>query len=136
MNLIEVKMKFVILTTTILILFLSGCASVNLNYLPHSETYYSPTTSIKVFSQAPDIPYVLLGMITAETTDMKKEEMLARLKKKAMLIGADGLIMGAFSKTIKQGGYYRPSNVRSRGYLYSIEERRIKTTAIRFTDSQ
>ena len=121
----------------VLVLLLSGCISVS--YLPSDDSHrYSTTTSLKVFwDEMPDQPYVVLGKLTAQSGDYGEEAIFSKLKKKAMSIGADGLLMGNLSKTTGQLGSFTPSYTGSGGYGYIIptETHRMEAIAIRFTDS-
>ena len=83
------------------------------------------STSVRIFwDKTPDKPYIVLGKISVESEDRGEEAIFSRVNKKAMSIGADGLLMGDSSKVVKPVGYF------------SVERRRIEALAIRFTDSQ
>ena len=111
----------------ILALFLSSCVSVS--YLPTDETRsYPPTNSLKVFWEKPDEPYTVLGMLIAE--DHGEEGLFSALKKKAMSIGAHGIIMKSPSQPIRIYGY---SSSRY-GTLSADSSHRLEALAIRLNE--
>ena len=121
-------MKCLLKIMIILTLFLSGCVSVS--YLPTDETRTYPSTdSLKVFWEKPDEPYIALGMLTAE--DHGEEQLFAAIKKKAMSIGAHGIIMKSPKQQIRIYGY---TSSRS-GLLTSSSSHRLEAIAIRFNEN-
>jgi len=122
-------MKFILTILAVLILFASGCVSVS--YLPSDDSRtYPPTTSVKVFWEKPDVPYTVLGMITAESGDVGEEKIFAKLKKRAMKLGAHGLLMGNSSQTASAFGTFNQGT----GYVIPIEKHRLEAIAIRFNE--
>ena len=120
-------MKCTVKIGAILALFLSSCVSVS--YLPTDEMRsYPPTNSLKVFWEKPDEPHTVLGMLIAE--DHGEEELFSALKKKAMSIGAHGIIMKAPSQQIRIHGY---SSSRY-GILSADRSHRLEALAIRFNE--
>jgi len=120
-------MKCVLKTLVILALFLSSCVSVS--YLPTDETRsYPPTNALKVFWEKPDEPYTVLGMLIAE--DHGEEGLFSALKKKAMSIGAHGIIMKSPSQQIRIYGY---SSSRY-GTLSADSAHRLEALAIRLNE--
>ena len=96
-----------------------------------SSRKYPPTTSVKVFwEEKPEEPYVVLGMITAESSDVGEEKIFAKLKKRAMKIGANGLLMGTSSQRTKNIGSFNQNY----GSIIPIDEHRLEAIAIRFNE--
>ena len=75
---------------------LTGC--VTTKFFPaEGAKRYPPTTQIRVFrSSPPEETYEILGIVTAE--GLNENELQSNLKKKAMAVGADGLILRRASK--------------------------------------
>ena len=120
-------MKCILKTLTIFAIFLSSCVSVS--YLPTDETRsYLPTNALKVFWEKPDEPYTVLGMLIAE--DHGEEGLFSALKKKAMSIGAHGIIMKSPSQQIRIYGY---SSSRY-GTLSADRSHRLEALAIRLNE--
>ena len=75
---------------------LTGCIATKF-YPAEGARRYPPTTQIKVFrSSPPEGTYEILGIVSAEGRNDNK--LLANLKKKAMSVGADGLILRRVSE--------------------------------------
>jgi len=83
----------VFLALALAVFALSGC--VKTRFFPaEGAERYPPTKEIRVLrSSPPEDSYEILGIVTAEGPDENK--LLAQLKKKAMLVGADGVIIRA-----------------------------------------
>jgi hypothetical protein len=104
------------LLTVLAILLLIGCATIK--YLPvESSITYPPTNSVKIYMEKPDASYIELGLITVESDAYDEEKLFDDLKKKAMSIGAHGIIMRSLSP---RTGYY------------GIKISRLEAVAIRF----
>ena len=128
-------MRFILKTLTLLALLallallVSGCVSVS--YLPTDDNItYPPTNSLKVFWEKPDIPHKVIGMLIAE--DYGEEELFAVLKKKAMSIGAQGIIMKSPTQQIRIYGYSSPRA----GTFSANRSHRLEAIAIRFNESE
>lgn len=108
-------MKFTLKAITVIVLLLSGCVSVS--YLPTDESHiYTPTASLKVYWEKPDFSYTVIGMIIAEDYG-EEEKLFSALKKKAMSIGAHGIIMKSPIQQTEIYGYSSP-------YIRSISSNR------------
>jgi len=120
-------MKFTLITVVAIIAFLlSGCVSVS--YLPTDETHvYAPTNSLKVYWEKPDFSYAVIGMIISEDYG-EEEKLFSALKKKAMSIGAHGIIM---KPPIQQTEIYGYSSPYTRS-ISSNRRHRLEAFAIRF----
>lgn len=120
-------MRCTLKIVAILMLFLSSCVSVS--YLPTDDTHtYPPTNSLKVYWEKPDVSYIVLGMLIAE--DHGEEELFSTLKKKAMSIGAHGIIMKSPTQQIRIYGYSS-----SRAHTFSASRsHRLEAIAIRFNN--
>ena len=70
---------------------LTGC--VKTRFFPaEGAERYPPTKEVRVLrSSPPEDSYEILGIVTAEGPNEKK--LLEQLKKKAMFVGADGIIL-------------------------------------------
>ena len=102
---------------------LAGCVATKF-YPAEGAKRYPPTTQIKVFrSSPPEGTYEILGIATAEGGNDNK--LLSNLKKKAMSVGADGLILRRVSEIT--GSY--ASERRSEFSTYKI---RYEGIAIKF----
>ena len=73
-------------------LFFAGCASTH--YEPKdAEASFQPTESIEVFREAPSKRYKVIGTVSASSDTMNDTALLESLKKKAMSVGGQGLIL-------------------------------------------
>lgn len=81
-----------ILITVFIVLLLSSCAGVKYTPLEGSMNYPS-TDSVKIYWEKPNVMFMEIGIITAESSDYREEELMDMLKKKAMSVGAHGVIM-------------------------------------------
>jgi uncharacterized protein YceK len=96
----ELKM-ITIISGVILWLALAGCSTIKIHYLPtDSPSTYSPTDSVEVFWEKPAQPHVILGLVSAECEEndrallLKARALLMKeVKKKAMEVGAQGIII-------------------------------------------
>jgi len=86
----------------VVIICLLSCSKVQYMPVDRSITYV-PTDSVNIYWEKPNTPYKEIGILTAEGSDLSKEELLDMLKEKARSIGAHGVIMkpsGQRSRTI------------------------------------
>ena len=71
---------------------LLGCASVS--YLPSNQYQsFPPVQSVQVLYEKPDKAYIILGKVIAESGDFSDKTLFERLKRKAMKIGAEAIIL-------------------------------------------
>ena len=120
-------MKCTLKILSILVLFISSCVSIS--YLPSDDTSaFPPTNSLKVYWEKPDKPYAVLGMLIAE--DHGEEDLFSALKKKAMSIGAHGIIMKSPTQQIRIYGYSSSHS----GVLSESRSYRLEAIAIRFNE--
>ena len=119
-----------VIVTIITFLMLIGCA--NVSYLPFDSSVTFPSTgSIKVFSDKPEVPYIELGLITAESGDISEEGLFDLLKKKAMSIGAHAIIMKLSNQQTGTVGI--PSYGGT--LMVPVTSHRLEAIAIRFQES-
>lgn len=78
----------------------AGCVATK--YIPaEGAKSYPPTEDLRVFhSSPPEGTYEILGIVAAE--GMNENKLLENLKKKAMSVGAEGLILRRFSELSKE----------------------------------
>jgi hypothetical protein len=77
------------------ILLIVGCApKVKVNYLAFdtSVTYLS-TDTVQVFWEKPNRDFIVIGLLSTTATKANEEKLLEVLRKKAMSVGAQGLIL-------------------------------------------
>ena len=110
-----------------LIFLAAGC--VTTKYLPaEGAKSYPPTKQIRVLSSSPpENTFEVLGLVTAEGTNKRK--LLENLKKKAMSVGAEGLIIRMASEISSE---YASERRRE----FSTYEIRFEGIAIRFKDQK
>ena len=83
-------------------IMLSSCIN-SVKYLPSNSSINNPPTdSVSIYWEKPDMNYIELGLISAESYD--KEALLVFIKNKAQEIGADGIIMKPMR--FHQGGWF------------------------------
>ena len=120
-----------ILASLVIVLILSGCATIS--YLPSDSSATFPRTdSIKVFFGKPEVPYTEIGLIVAESGDYTEEVLFGLLKKKAMSIGAQGIIMRNLSQ--ETGTIGIPSSLGGT-MMVPVTSHRLEAIAIRFGES-
>lgn len=89
------KFKFLFLFGAILALFGAGC--INVDYVGKT---FPPTTTVKVYQMNAKIrrPYEVMGKAyaTAKYQDYSREEMMAKLEKRAEKSGANALLVTAY----------------------------------------
>ena len=115
------------------LVFLFACYScVSTSYLPTDDSVtYAPTESIKVYWEEPQESYIIIGRVSAKSEDVKEEAIFKKIKKKAMAVGANAIIMGGTSQESSVVGI--PSN--SGGTLITpVSSTRLAAFAIRFVD--
>ena len=120
-----------VLMILITILILLGCATIS--YLPSdSSVTFPPTESVKVFFDKPEMPYIELGLIVAESGDISEEALFYLLKKKGTSIGAHGIIMR--HPTQQTGTIGMPSS-QGGTMMIPVTSHRLEAIAIRFKES-
>ncbi len=110
-------------TAALAAIVLTGCVATK--FLPaEGAKRYPPAAQIKVFrTSPPEGTYEILGIVTAE--GLNENKLLINLKKKAMSVGADGLILRRASEL--SGSY--TSEWRTEFKKYKI---RYEAVAIKF----
>jgi hypothetical protein len=99
-----------------LIIFIGGCASVS--YLPSDTSIvYPPTKKVNVYWSKPEFKYIEIGLLSIESKS-SEEALFEKIKKKAMEIGADGIIV-------------KPATQATRA---SKDKRRLEAIAIKFRE--
>jgi len=85
------KKVFLVLLSTIIVL---SCVSVR--YFPSTTNSYAPTDRCEVYWhwRPPEFSYTEIGLIVVESDTLEHKKMLEKLKKRAMAIGANGVIVG------------------------------------------
>ncbi|MBU1043702.1 MAG: hypothetical protein KJ915_04805 [Candidatus Omnitrophica bacterium] len=87
---ILIRKKWIILQSIFFLFFMAGCVS-SANFIPADVKHHlSSPKEIKIFTNAPEFPYHVLGTINA--FGRSEKDMMEALKRKAFEIGADGLI--------------------------------------------
>jgi hypothetical protein len=90
-----VKIKFLFILGTVLTLLGSGC--INIDYVGKT---FPPTTKVKVYQMNAKIrrPYDVMGKAyaTAKYQEYSREEMMAKLEKKAEDAGANAILITAY----------------------------------------
>lgn len=111
-------MKWIPMLLTFVLMFSGGCASVS--YLPSdSSAVYPPTKKVNIYWSKPDFKYTEIGLLSIESS-RSEEALFEKLKKKAMEIGADGLIV-------------KPATQATRA---SKDKRRLEAIAIKFKEEK
>jgi hypothetical protein len=84
-----------VITFTAVCLLLYGCSSrLTVNYLTsNGALVYPATDKVLTFRGNPDNEFKVIGLITAESMEYGEEKLLEELEKKAMEIGAHGIII-------------------------------------------
>jgi len=107
-----------LLPLTVVMIFIGGCASVS--YLPSdSSVIYPPTKKVNIYWSKPDFQYIEIGLLSIESKS-SEEALFEKIKKKAMEIGADGIIV-------------KPATQATRA---SKDRRRLEAIAIKFKEAK
>lgn len=113
--------------TILIIVFISSC--VHVSYLPTDDMLtYPPTNSLKIYWERPEVSYTIIGMLVAEGEG--EEQLFAYIKKKAMSIGAQGIIMRMPAQQTETHGTFFYGN----GTIVSDKFHRLEAIVIRFND--
>jgi hypothetical protein len=113
---------FLTISTFTAILTLSGCVTTKYFPVKGAKTY-PPTDSVAVFRSYPDRPYEVLGVVSA--TSPEKWRLIAKLKEKAMAIGADALVMKSTKEITQEYTSERKTE-------FSTSRTRYEAVAIKF----
>jgi len=109
--------------TAIGLSLLMGCASAK--YLPSHSRSYPPTKHAEVYySDKPDRPYIEMGVINVKA--QSETEALEEFKKKAMEIGADGVIVTSTDNRLRNS---------SHSWFFLVPTIRATGVAIKFQDT-
>jgi hypothetical protein len=86
----EHEKGFLVLLATVIVL---SCASVR--YFPSTTNSYAPTDRCEVYWhwRTPEFSYTEIGLIVVESDTLEHKKMVEKLKKRAMAIGANGVIL-------------------------------------------
>ncbi|HUU29663.1 MAG TPA: hypothetical protein VM123_17815 [archaeon] len=109
------------------IIMISAC--VKSEYVPYGDLKetFAPTDSVLVYRDYPDQPYVIIGIVTA--TGINQGKLFSRLKKEAMSVGANAIIMKRMQELTQEYASERRSE-------FSTRKLRLEAVAIRFKDSK
>ena len=100
-----------------------GCVSAK--YLPSHSRSYPPTKHAEVYySDKPDRPYIEMGVINVKA--QSETEALEEFKKKAMEIGADGVIVTSTDNRLRNS---------SHSWFFLVPTIRATGVAIKFQDT-
>jgi len=91
---IKVKRRCKVRIMRILFLFLlllTGCAT--LSYFPSIDRVYTPTSHVEVLFREPQKDYIIIGKIISEGDIWSHKTLLEKIKKKAMQVGADAILV-------------------------------------------
>jgi uncharacterized protein YceK len=84
----------IIIPFMVICLLLSGCSSLTVDYFTSNDSLVYPATdTVQVFWENPDKEYKIIGLITAESMEHSKEKLLEEVERKAMEIGAHGIVI-------------------------------------------
>jgi hypothetical protein len=74
------------------VLLVSGAACTKVSFRPlDSARSYQPTSEVKIFRNYPDLPYEEIGTLRA--VGRNKDKLLESIRKQAMKIGAQALVV-------------------------------------------
>ena len=81
-----------IVSLIIAVLLVSAAACTKAKFHPLDPTQsYEPTSELRMFRNYPDLPYIEIGTLRA--VGPNKEKLLSSIRKQAMKIGAQGLVV-------------------------------------------
>ena len=104
------------------VLLCFACASVT--YLPTNEaTRYAPTRSVEVYWEKPERPHIVIGKLSVFSDDLGERSVFERVKKEAMAVGADAVVITESS---------HQSNAGMPGWAAFTNRTRMEAFAIRF----
>ena len=116
-------------SVVLLIGLVLGCTSIK--FVQFDSIEREPSAQVAIFS-TPDAvkrEYVEIGLLTAgdEGWGQSEADLIGKLQKKAMEVGADAIILQ--SGEIKAGGYVAVGNI-----WFASNERVVRVVAIKFVD--
>ncbi len=113
---------FLTISAFTMILVFSGCVTTKYFPVKGAKTY-PPTDSVAVYRAYPKQPYEVLGVVSA--TSPEKWRLIAKLKEKAMAIGADAIVMKSTKELTQEYTSERKTE-------FSTSRTRYEAVAIKF----
>jgi len=110
-----------------IVLFLMGCG---LEIIQLNETSYPPTHSVELLTKFPDRPYIEIAIMTITDEDYwGTKHMMEDLKKNAIKIGANALVLHGTDNDIRVGG---ATMAGTDPIFFLVSTTVVKATAIRY----